>query len=379
MRIVVTSHDLELGGTQTYALTVAEQLQRLGHEVTIHAAELGPAAEIARERGLQLAETERGLPDETDAVLAQDSMMSYRMADRYPTTPQVFRCPTELFDLQLPPQLPGIVGALMVVSDRFADRLRALAVTQEIVRLRQPVDTERFAARAAIRERPRRAILIGNYLHGERLDMLVEAWGAEGVECVRMDSTLPPEAAIGDADVVVAKGKTAIEGMACSRAVYLYDEFGCDGWVTPESYPAMEADNFAGQATAFIPTRASLRAAIADYDSAMGIANRDIVTRSHSARKHAQELAQLMAGLAPRAPLQDVPLRELARLVRVQWATESRAYRQTIENTFLHQRLLEIDEALDAANRRYTELTSTRRYQLAGRLGRLADRVRGRT
>jgi hypothetical protein len=377
VRIVVTAHDFEIGGTQTYALTVTEQLQRLGHDVTIHAAELGPAVEIARDRGLQLAETESDLPDEADVVLAQDSMMSYRMADRYPTAPQLFRCPTELFDLQLPPQLPGIVSALMVLSDRFADRLRALAVTQEIVRMRQPIDTERFAARGAIRERPRKAILLGTYLHGERLTMLVDAWRAEGIECVPMSSTLAPEAAMGDADIVVAKGKAAIEGMACSRAVYVYDQFGCDGWVTPDSYPAIEADNFAGQATDFSPTPASLRAAVAEYDPAMGIANRDIAVRHHGARKHAQELAQLMAGLAPRAPQPDVPLRELARLVRVQWATESRSHRQAMENTFLHQRLLDVEQAWSDAEKRYSTLTRTRRYRLASAMGRVVDRVRG--
>ena len=35
MEIVVSTYHLGLGGTESYTLTVAEQLQRLGHDVTV--------------------------------------------------------------------------------------------------------------------------------------------------------------------------------------------------------------------------------------------------------------------------------------------------------------------------------------------------------
>ena len=56
-------------------------------------------------------------------------------------------------------------------------------------------------------------------------------------------------AALENADIVVGKSRAALDAMACGRAVYLYDMFGGDGWVTPDTYAAMEADQFAGQAT----------------------------------------------------------------------------------------------------------------------------------
>lgn len=385
MRVVLTVHDFGIGGTQTYALTVAEQLQRLGHEAVLHGDKGGPLTEVARRRGIPLALTEDDLPGAVDAVIAQDGATAYRMAARLPTTPQLFRCPSDLFDLQLPPQLPGVVGALMALSDRMADRLRALAGNHEVIRLRQPIDTERFAARGAIRARPRRAVLLGTYLDDARLAMLREAWEAAGVECVQLKSLLDPEAALADADIVVAKGKAAIEGMACSRAVFVYDQFGCDGWVTPDSYPAIEADNFAGQATAAVASPDKLRAALDEYDPAMGVANRDLVTRHHSARKHTHAVVELLRGLDAREAAPDVPLRELARMVRVQWATEERAYRQAAENTALHARLLEVDcaretaeQAAAAAERRYAEVLATRRHRAASLVGRISDRLRGR-
>ena len=42
MKVLVAMQRMQqVGGTETYALTVAEQLQRLGHQVRIHAHELG--------------------------------------------------------------------------------------------------------------------------------------------------------------------------------------------------------------------------------------------------------------------------------------------------------------------------------------------------
>jgi hypothetical protein len=53
--------------------------------------------------------------------------------------------------------------------------------------------------------------------------------------------------------------------MACGRAVYVYDMFGGDGWVTPEAYPALEADHFAGQATDRVIGPAELERDLADH------------------------------------------------------------------------------------------------------------------
>src|SRR5439155_1498648 len=56
------------GGTEHYTLTAAEQLQRLGHEVTIFVEETGEMAELGRRRGLRLATSEDELRD-TERVI----------------------------------------------------------------------------------------------------------------------------------------------------------------------------------------------------------------------------------------------------------------------------------------------------------------------
>ena len=59
MRVVLATHSFRnVAGSETYLLTVAEHLQRLGHEVTIHAVETGAMSDLAVARGIPVAGSE---------------------------------------------------------------------------------------------------------------------------------------------------------------------------------------------------------------------------------------------------------------------------------------------------------------------------------
>jgi hypothetical protein len=360
VEIVLAFNQLGAGGGDSYLVTVAEQLERLGHGVTIFAPDAGALDASVAHKGLRVERSAGDLPTRCDVVMAQDTGTAYELAGRHPATPQVFCATSELVDFQMPPQLPGVSAAVVALSERLARRLRALAMRPRIVRLRQPVDTERFAPLETIRDRPRRALVIGNWLRGRRLELLEKAWGDAGLELRRagIDAgwTDTPERAIGDADIVVAKGRAAIEGMACGRAVYVYDFPGVDGWVTPERYPALEDDNFAGRAgdDAVDPDR--LRADLADYSSAMGVANRDLAITHHGARRHAEELSALFAELGPPDAPPAGPYDELARLSRMQWQIESRVLGITREASLQQERALELEREVTELQREATDL-----------------------
>lgn len=262
--------------------------------MTLHAVEDGPGSERARALDIEVVVgDEPPAAGSHDAALVQDAARSYAIAHRQPDVGQVFVAHSELFDAQLPPQ-GGSVASAVALSDRVARRIGALAAPPPVVRLTQPIDCERFAARETIRARPRRAVVLSNYLHGARLDLLRRAWEPAGVELtaigVEGQPSDTPELAIADADIVVGKGRALLEGMASARACYLFDMAGCDGWVTPDDYAALEADAFAGQATGRAATLATLREDVAAYRPEMGTANRDLVTARHNLRHHAERL-----------------------------------------------------------------------------------------
>jgi len=380
MQIVLGTHHLiAFAGADTYLVTVAEQLQRLGHEVVVHALEQGEMAERARSRGLDVPEDERGLPPRCDAVLAQDSVTAYALAERYPQSPQAFVCHSEVFSIDMPPQLPGVTSAAVAMSDRVRRHLESLAHPLPVTRLRQPIDLTRFSPSGSPGPRPRRAAVIGNYLRGQRRDMLLEALADAGIECRRFGGDAPPtrepELTMAQADFVVGKGRVVLEAMACGRPAFVYDWSGSDGWVTPERYPALEADAFAGQAVGEPLQAETLRRELTAYDPAMGVANRDLAAAHHDARRHAQELVDLLRDLAPSAGAPPDAARSLAAAARRQWQAEAAAHALRVQLAAEREAAeAQVREALHAVE----EIKTSRRYRLGAALTRPLDRLRGR-
>jgi hypothetical protein len=329
MRIVVATQSFHhVGGTETYVLTVAEQLQRLGHRVRIYAQQLGDMAMLARDRGGDVVADPDELGSAPDVLLTQDAVSAYELGERFPGVAQVFVNHSATFDPQLPPLVPGVVDAVVVMSERFRAHLEALDSDLRIVRLRQPIDTERLVPRRPPSEVPRRALLLGNYLSGDARRLLVDAWTDLGLEVVQVGvdtrPSLQPEDDIAAADIVVGKARAVLDAMSCGRPAYVYDAFGGDGWVTADTYDAMEADALAGQAFPDVIDGERLRKDLAAYDPMMGHVNRTLVLKHHQARTHVHELVRLCEAIIPR-PAGTRPVThvgELARQMRLRWQAD---------------------------------------------------------
>ena len=400
MEIVVGMYRLrDPGGSEHYTLTAAEQLQRLGHAVTIFTEETGAMAELASSRGLQLTTSEDELPGAVDVVYAQESITAYRLAARYPQARLVYNIHAVDYDLSVPPQVPELVSACVAMHDRVMRRAQALAVKTELIRLRQPVDVARFTPRGSLREPPRRVLVLGSYLSGDRARVIDDACAQAGIEVVHVgvqhgDQVLETGHVVNDADIVIGKARVIVEAMACGRAAYVYDTFGSDGWVTPDSYAQLEADNFSGQTGSPPVDVARFRSDLELYRPDMGAANRELAVVNHSANRHAVELVELFERLEPKsAAPAGAPLLELGRLARVQWqieeramalASEARAVRDDNERLRRHidglepvaARVPELEEWARELHGTLGDLLSQRRVRFGLALGRPLDVVR---
>jgi hypothetical protein len=382
MELVLGQQELlEPGGTETYLLTVSEQLQRLGHEVTIFTVRAGTMGREAEARGLRVVTGESELPPDCDGVIAQDGVVSLTLAARYETTPQLFVAHAPGADVGRPVQLDGVISAVVVLNDKVARRLDALAHRHEIVRLRQPIDTRRFTPRGGPRANPERALMLSNYIRGYALEILEAACAEAGMELEHVGRqgrpTTTPEVDIAASDVTVGHGRAALEGMAAGRAVYVLDESGGGGWMTPESYAQLEASGFTSGSDGAIDGR-RLRRDLAAYRAEMGPVNRQLACSHHHAMGHAAELVALLRRTPPAVPHANGPLREMARLVRVQWQTESYGAGLAVENERLRGELDRERERARRANEELDAVRRTRRYRLAAMLGRPFDALRRR-
>jgi hypothetical protein len=385
MKVVLGRQSLAtLGGSETYALTVARELERLGHDVTLVAEELGIAGAVAGGRGIRLASLDDA-PSECDAVIAHDLPMAVALAARYPDARRVFVIHSDGWDLQLPPLVPGLVDAVVACSDRFAARARALPLEVPIIRLREPIDTDAYLFTTTLPERPRRALIVSNYLQGERRRMLVDAWESAGIECVQAGT--PTEVvvdlapALAGADIVVAKGRAALEGMCAGRAVYLYDQYGGDGWITPDNYPAIEADHFGGQATPRPRTGADLVADLAAYSPEMGVVNHELIRSHHGARSHTAELVAVLRGAYVREPDQVEVTAEIARIARASGRAELRSAELWWRMTAAEAQVADAERRAGEAERELGDaryLLQTKRVRAGLALGRAKDRLRSR-
>jgi hypothetical protein len=301
MRFVLGDRSMRaVGGTVAHLVTLGEHLPKLGHQVIVYSPELGPFADYARRRGIDVRGELSELPRECDVVLAQDAMVVHDLADRYPDALMVFRvCGAHEF--HTPPQAEGRVDLVLVLADRYARLAEACAIRAPLLRLRVPIDTDRLVPDGAIRARPRRAMVLGNY--PDRVRAVGEAWERRGLKVAYVGgprARFDVAQALHGVDIVVAKSRAALDAMACGRAVYVYDTFGGDGWVTPETYPAMEADHFAGQATDRVIGVRELERDLADYHIGMGTVNRDLVLQHHGARDHTIEFVIAVAAAVER-------------------------------------------------------------------------------
>jgi hypothetical protein len=385
MKVVLGRQSLAaLGGSETYALTVARELERLGHDVTLAAEELGVAAAAAGARGIRVARLDEA-PGECDAVIAHDLPMAVALAAKYPDARRVFVIHSDGWDLQLPPLIPGLVDAVVACSDRFAARAQALPLEAPVIRLREPIDTDAYLYTKTLPNRPSRALIVSHYLRGERRRMLVDAWENAGIECAQVGAPtelivdLVPE--LARADIVVAKGRAALEGMCAACAVYLYDQYGGDGWVTPDSYPAIEADHFGGQATARPRSTADLVADLAAYNPEMGTANHELVRTHHGARHHVIELVAILRGAHVREPDQVDVTAEVARLARAGGRAELRSAELWRRMTAAEAQAAEAETRVEEAERELGDaryLLQTKRVRAGLALGRAKDRLRSR-
>lgn len=366
-------------------VTVAHQLDRLGHDVTLFADELGPFADELAEAGYDVVRGPEELPAECDAVLANDRVSAGLLAERYRGVRLVYCIHGGEMDVALPPLADGCISAIVAPSERFAAYARALAVDVPVVRLTQPIDTDRFAMSAPPRQPPQTALLLGSYLHGGRRDALVEVWTEAGIDCVQVGhptgAVFDVRADLASADIVVAKGRAALEGMACGKAVYVFDAYGGDGWVTGDSYARFEADNFSGQASARPVDRRRLRSHLDSYDPDMGWINRELVITHHHATHHAVKLVEVLRGPAADGRDPTTSTAAMARMARMGWRVSGRARALEHELGIIRA---DRDSWQARAARAEGDLESlraqidTRRVRAGLAIGRLLDRLRGR-
>jgi len=356
VRILCTNQALDMrGGSESYLETIVPQLRQLGHDVELFCLRGGPVADRFRAAGYVVHDDAATLSSEYDVVHAQHASAALATRSVLPEVPMVFVSHSWVFDIEDPP-LAAAPSAVVALNDLVAERIRASSLGESVPvhRLTQPVTISPMDRdRLALRDPPRAAVALSPRL-ATRVPALREACRRLGIELTvvgRDDAALEdPTRLMMRADIVCASGRTLLEALALGRAGFVYDETGCGGFVTADSYPALEACGFTDASS---PPVTDLQRVLSGYDAMFGVVGRELVIRHHHAARHVAALVALYRSAGPPRVSTAPPdvLRQLAEVTQRLFAADLATRVAQWEAARLDARLVVLQDELDAMRR----------------------------
>ena len=252
VKLLFTNNTLSrLAGTELAVRDLCLEMRRRGHEVAAFSPQHGEVAELLRAAGVPVLASVEEAPFEPDAIHGQHHLETLVAALRWPERPVISFCRGLEAWQEEPCVAPNVVRWVAVDEPCRGRLLQTAGVRAEAVRLvLNGIRLERFPARNEWPERPRRALVFSNYATADNFGgRVVRVCREAGLEAeivgAGVGRTLAePGQLLARQDVVFAKGKAALEALACGAAVVVCDERGLGPQVTTENFEHLRGESF---------------------------------------------------------------------------------------------------------------------------------------
>lgn len=276
-RILITNNTLgPRAGSEMYVRDVAFALLKEGWQPMAFSTELGVVAEELRSLTIPVVSNLARLPCRPDVIHAHHHLDAMAAIQQFPGVPVIYYChgwlPWEETPLRHP-QIFRYVAVDALCRERLVIEHSIPASQVEV--LLNFVDVSRFRLRPPLPERPQRALIFGNQL-GPAHPVFLALRGACEARGIALEiagagggaASSQPELHLPQFDLVFAKGRCALEGMAAGCAVIVCDAMGMAGMVTPETFDTFRPLNFGVRTLRRnpAPTQQDIEAQIALYE-----------------------------------------------------------------------------------------------------------------
>jgi len=273
-RVLFTNNTLSIrAGTELYVRDLAGALLARGHRPMAFSTILGDVADELRQNGVPVVSDLSALPQAPDIVHGHHHIETMMAMLHFPGTPAVSVCHGAAMWEETPPAFPRILR-YVAVDCPTQERLEAAQVPRDhIVRILNFVDLNRFPVRAPLPARPLRAVVLSNEISESNvLPEIREACGRASlsVDVFGAASGHPlqdPGAVLGRYDVVFAKARSALEGLATGAAVVLCSAAGMGPMVTSVNVDRLRPLNFGMRCLTQPVTADAIVAALAHYNA----------------------------------------------------------------------------------------------------------------
>jgi glycosyltransferase involved in cell wall biosynthesis len=230
LRVLITNYSLaSRGGTELYVRDLAFGLLKRGHTPIVYSTELGAVAKEIREATIPVVDDLAAVAVAPDVIHGHHYHETMTALLRFPRVPAIYVCHDWYSRLDAPPKFPRLLRHVAVDQTCYDKLVYETAIPEHRVSLLLNfVDLERFKPRPPLPAHPKRVLLLCNYTEENahlaavreacaRAGLMLDIMGAlVGKPCER------PEMVVGNYDIVLAKGRTALEALATGAAVILY-------------------------------------------------------------------------------------------------------------------------------------------------------------
>ncbi len=252
LRLLFTNNTLgRPAGTELSLHDACLAMKARGHEVAAFSTQLGEIADRLRNAGVIVLDKLKDAPWEPEVIHGQHEWETTLAAMHWPTVPVVSFCRGPYLWQEAPCRAPNVVR-YVAVDEACLDRLVKLeGIPNEKVELvLNGIELQRFQARAALPDRPLKALIFSNYASEENFIPVVRsACNTQGISLSVIgagsgNTVSNPEKALGEYDMVFAKGKAALEALAVGCSVIVADTAGLGPLVTMQNFNSLRRLSF---------------------------------------------------------------------------------------------------------------------------------------
>ena len=239
------------GGTEVYIRDLSVYLYKNGHGVEVYSPNLGQVAREIASNGINIVDSIEGLVNTPDLIHAQHYTPTLDVISKFPGVPVVYFLHDRIHLIDNPPRYSRI-KKYVAVDYNCLDKL---TIDNNINKEKTTViynwvDTSVFKLRTKFAKKPRRALVFSNNTSFDGFFKTIkEACDELNIEVHGIgihfgNSHSSPEKILHNYDIVFAKAKCAMEGIATGAAVILCDKTGLGQLVTTDNIDQCRRFNF---------------------------------------------------------------------------------------------------------------------------------------
>ena len=255
LNILLTNHHLKaLGGSEIFTLTIAEKLNKLGHNVIVYSKYLGELVNKLSNVNVTFIDDLHKVKDYPfDIAHVHHNINALEVRYQFPKLPIVYISHGVLPFLEQPPFIDLKISKYIAISEEVKANLLNKIPHNTVEIFRNVIDLNKFNTKRKVSLIPKKALVISSRLDNIKESNIREACKRLNIEVkfvgnkygvVEQDKL---QLLIEDADIVFSLGRGAMEAMICGRVPIIYDYLGGDGMVTPDNFEEIMKNNFSGR------------------------------------------------------------------------------------------------------------------------------------